>query len=347
MTDLSIIIPVYNVEKYVRRCLESVMAQNHTGIEIECIIVDDCGQDNSMVIVRQMITTYQGSIHFKLVEHENNRGLSAARNTGIRHANGTYLFFVDSDDYITDNCLQLLYDVVKMYREVQIVKGNHIGRVDINVNNIPQGLIDNQSLLQLLYRRKIPVMAWNTLIKSSLVKQWNLSFKEGLIFEDNLWSVELFRHTDYFVFVPDKTYYYEENPNSIMGDRNGTQEPKSYLSHKITIVEALLDSYDDRNYTLYTLYVVSYLMRIFDSIAKDDGKDEVICQQVIKQRNRLFRNTLQNGCFVLVVYELLLFNPFRYLMKFRLYRHNYNRFEYVAYKIAETFEWLHVKSRYR
>ena len=79
MVSISFIIPVYNVEPYVNRCLESVLSQDMTGVNMECIIVDDCGQDHSMELVRQLVDSYNGSIRFMIVEHEKNRGLSAAR----------------------------------------------------------------------------------------------------------------------------------------------------------------------------------------------------------------------------------------------------------------------------
>ena len=78
---LSIIIPVYNVEKYIQRCLESVMSQETDSFETECIIVDDCTPDSSMDIIRKMVNDYQGSISFIFLNHQQNKGLSEARNT--------------------------------------------------------------------------------------------------------------------------------------------------------------------------------------------------------------------------------------------------------------------------
>ena len=82
MTSISIIIPIYNVEPYIASCLHSVMAQTYTG-SIECILVDDCGQDDSIGVAKKVIANYQGPIRFHILHHEHNRGLSAARNTGM------------------------------------------------------------------------------------------------------------------------------------------------------------------------------------------------------------------------------------------------------------------------
>lgn len=89
---ISIIVPVYNVEQYIKECFDSIAAQTYNG-EIECIFVDDCGQDKSVDILEKMIVGYQGGISFSIIHHEHNKGLSGARNTGIRHATGDYLYF--------------------------------------------------------------------------------------------------------------------------------------------------------------------------------------------------------------------------------------------------------------
>ena len=104
---ISIIVPVYNVEQYVNECFDSIAAQTYKG-EIECIFVDDCGQDDSVAILEKLITDYHGAIKFYIVHHEHNKGLSGARNTGIRHAQGDYLYFIDSDDSIKSDCIEKL-----------------------------------------------------------------------------------------------------------------------------------------------------------------------------------------------------------------------------------------------
>lgn len=84
---VSIIIPVYNVAPYIEDCLRSVMRQTYAG-PMECLIVDDCGTDESIHIAERLITEYNGPIHFDILHHNHNRGLSAARNTGIENAVG-------------------------------------------------------------------------------------------------------------------------------------------------------------------------------------------------------------------------------------------------------------------
>ena len=115
---------VYNVEKYVAECLNSVISQTYDHSKIECIIVNDCTTDDSMDIVYEIIKKYDGGMSFIICRHEHNEGVSAARNTGIEVAKGNYIFFIDSDDYIYPNSLELLLNASKIYGYPDMVVGN-------------------------------------------------------------------------------------------------------------------------------------------------------------------------------------------------------------------------------
>lgn len=103
----SIIIPVYNVEPYIRTCLESVKSQSYKE-KIECLIIDDKGADRSITIVQEIVDNYHGNIDFKIFAHSQNKGLSAARNTALDHATGDYILFLDSDDTLVPDALKVI-----------------------------------------------------------------------------------------------------------------------------------------------------------------------------------------------------------------------------------------------
>lgn len=339
---VSIIIPVYKVSNYIERCLRSVM-QQQGDIAMECILVDDCSPDDSMDIIKRLLDGYDGPITFHTTYHKQNLGLSAARNTGIKMAQGDYLFFIDSDDYITDDCLQKLTDVVKNKPEVQVVKGNHVGNGGvIHASRIPQEPLDNDTLLDLVYMGIIPVMAWNTLIRRSLVEKNGLSFRQGLMYEDNLWSVQLFRCTVSFVFVPDETYYYEVNPNSISGAMVGMVQVK-HLLHMVYIIDELLDTFDIEHFIPFTCFINTRIMQMLDCIDKDDSIDEEIRKHILQQRNRLMKYALSHCRIVLALFGLLLYKPFRMFYRFRFFRRNYDCIEYVVCRMAMLFDGLHDK----
>ena len=108
MAKISVVLPIYNVGKYIEKCLESI--QNQTFKDFEAICVDDCGTDNSIEIAQRFI---EKDSRFKLVRHEHNRGLSAARNTGIDMATGEYIVFIDSDDWVEPTLLEKILDGFK------------------------------------------------------------------------------------------------------------------------------------------------------------------------------------------------------------------------------------------
>ena len=218
---ISIVIPVYNVEEYISECMRSVMRQTYKG-EIECILVDDCGNDQSVAVAKDMIADYKGSIDFRIVRHERNRGLSAARNTGTDVATGEYVIYLDSDDYISNNCLEVLSQPL-LEREYDIVVGDleMFGEPkDIVFLTEPTGAtIGNGEIFRKWYvSRRLYMMAWNKLVKASLFKEHDLSFLEGQLHEDELWTYKIASCVQslYVQHIP--TYYYRIRNNSIMGD---------------------------------------------------------------------------------------------------------------------------------
>lgn len=315
------------------------MHQKCKNVHIECILVDDCSPDSSISIVDELIHEYSGNVQFKIVRHNNNLGLSAARNTGIKHASGDYLFFLDSDDYITEDCMQILTDIVKSDPQIEVVRGNHIGRVKINFAKIPPTPINNDTILELFYLSLIPTMAWNTLIKKSIIKKWNISFQLGLLYEDVLWSVHLFRHTNSFLLVPSITYHYEANPESITGDQETPLQYK-HFSHYIVIVDELLNIFDTKHFVPYTRFIVSFLIQMFDCIFKK-GDDYNNYKHVLQLRNRLMIITLKHFRIILAIYELLLFMPVAKLIRYHFFRCHFYRIEKYTYIIAKTFDKLH------
>lgn len=183
---ISVIVPVYQVEDYIEACLTSIVSQDYMG-RIECIIVDDCGTDSSMTKACRFIENYQGRISFSILHHESNKGLSAARNTGIRHAKGDYILFVDSDDRLTLDALSTLYKplssahydmVVGMHQYSGLWKGtcSSFRKTILHGSDMPF--------------KDIPGCVWNKLIRTSFIKENQLFFFEGIVFEDDLWSFQ-------------------------------------------------------------------------------------------------------------------------------------------------------------
>ena len=215
---VSIIIPIYNVEPFVEKCLKSVMDQTYKG-PMECLIVDDCGKDGSMNVVERMVASYDGPIRFNVLYHEFNRGLSAARNTGMDNASGDYLFFLDSDDEISEDCIEKL--CAPLSEELyDMVIGNVLTVGDDYVNDylslkLTDGAILRGKEIEKTYRNKWNMCAWNKLYKASFIRQHNLRFKEGIIHEDELWSLQVACLAQSLRAVNHETYTYYVREDSI------------------------------------------------------------------------------------------------------------------------------------
>ncbi len=122
MKEITVVMPVYKVEKYVSECLDSII--NQTFDCFECIIIDDCSPDNSMRLIEEKLAGYKGNISFRIVRNERNEGVSAARNKGIELSRGGYLFFIDSDDMLYENCLEKLWEETKRHPGIDLVQGD-------------------------------------------------------------------------------------------------------------------------------------------------------------------------------------------------------------------------------
>lgn len=219
---ISVVIPVYNVESYIAPCLQSVMDQTYNG-SIECLLVDDCGNDNSMSVVEDMLSKYQGPIDFKVLYHEHNRGLSAARNTGTEAASGEYVYFLDSDDAISPDCLDLMAKVVSDHPEVEVVQGAiesipYKKYYDLELYKTPCFVDDNDWVRFSAYKygERLPVNAFNKLLKKSILEENALTFKEGILNEDVLWSFFLYKRVRFWAVIGEKTYLHYYRQNSIM-----------------------------------------------------------------------------------------------------------------------------------
>ena len=241
--SVSIIVPVYNVEPYVEDCIRSVMRQTYTG-PMECIVVDDCGTDNSIEVVEKLIAEYDGPISFKILHHEHNRGLSAARNTGMDEANGEYLFFLDSDDWLSDDCIEKLISPIISDPAIEIVQGNTIRVPEKRFDTFPikillEHVCSNSEVRSSFFQKaQFIVYVWNKLISRSVIKMNNLKFQEGLLWEDALWHFMLQKYINNVFFVFDITYYYRRRPNSIM---TGT-EAKARIPHFVVLFRTILSN---------------------------------------------------------------------------------------------------------
>lgn len=253
---VSIIIPVYNVAPYVEECIQSVLRQDYKNLEI--IIIDDCGTDNSMELVEKLVKNSSRDI--VILKHDYNKGLSAARNTGIRRATGDYIFFLDSDDFIKSYCISILVKTAKIYINADMVYGSSFspgGYLPENILNRPDldEFYDNRKQIKsmMLNYTKFPLTIWNRLIKRSWLLKHNLFFKEGIVLEDLHWNFYAAKYVTSIALCKKTTHYYRCNPNGIMN----SQEEKIIESGYIILKDWILSL--DRHCLFKQLYSIFHL----------------------------------------------------------------------------------------
>ncbi len=211
--DISVIIPVYNVAHYIEQCIESICIQTcfAEGVEVELILVDDCGTDNSIPLARAILLAHK--LKYSVIKHNKNRGLSAARNTGMEEATGRYVFFLDSDDCISVDCLSKLY-----------AKAESTGADIVYGAYDTFGLVENTTAVS----GKPYVMAWNKLCKRSFLQNKRIAFYEGLLHEDCPWSFEVECKASKIVSVDDVTYHYLIREGSLQTGENFDRHFEAY-----------------------------------------------------------------------------------------------------------------------
>lgn len=214
---VSVIIPVYNVKLYLHRCVQSVLHQTYKDIEV--IIVDDGSTDGSRELCEELATTDNRII----IIHQDNQGLSGARNTGIRHATGEYVIFLDSDDaWMLDNGLELLLEGgnpecdLKVFKNIDFWEKGHSTRSnDYDLDYLNQ-LSDAQVVFShLVQTQALRISACFVLIRRQVLIDNNILFHKGIISEDLSWSLHVWQNIRTVTFLNLDFYGYYHRNDSI------------------------------------------------------------------------------------------------------------------------------------
>ena len=231
MPAISVIVPVYNTQKFLEKCLESIINQTFKDIEIICI--NDGSTDNSMSILNDYS---EKDSRIKII-NQKNAGLSCARNTGINNAKGEYIGFVDSDDWIDLDFFEKLYNAAKNYdadiasagiKRVRSYKWKY--HLKIKEEEVTENT-DRKFVLSDVHEK---CYVWNKIYRLEKIKQFSLYFEAGIYFEDRCFTCEALSKLKRLVVVPDTYYNYWTNPNSIVKSKSTkkTQDAK-YTNEKM------------------------------------------------------------------------------------------------------------------
>ncbi len=256
MPKVSIIVPFYNVERYIEKCLETLV--NQTLEDIEIILVNDGSKDKSIEIVNKFLEKYPE----KLVYFEKeNGGLSDARNYAIPYAKGEYIAFLDSDDYVEKDMYEKMYQLAKEENSDMVecdFYWEYPEKTKIDTGAIYNG---KKEMLE-----KVRVVAWNKLIKREILEKAKIEFPKGYRYEDVEFTYKLIPYLEKVSFLKKPCIHYIQRENSISNSQNErTKEIFDVLDHVIRYYKekGIYDEYKEEIEYIYTRYLLcSSLLRM-------------------------------------------------------------------------------------
>lgn len=279
---ISVIIPVYNVQDYLERCLNSVINQTYKNIEI--ILVNDGSKDNSQSICENYLKKYK---NIRIINQEN-KGLSAARNIGVECSMGEYIVFIDSDDYVDTNYVEYLYKLL-VDNEADISAISPIIVYDNAVNK--EAIYDKRTMVyedmekclsDVLYGKPFGVSAHNKLYKKELIM--NNPYPVGLYHEDELTTYKVIEKCNKVVFGYSKLYYYYQRDDSIMNCKINDVGLKSleYINDNCLLLQNKYPRLKNAAIARNIITNEQYIQKIFKSNHFDVVNYEKIKKHILK-----------------------------------------------------------------
>ena len=256
---VSIVIPIYKVEKFIERCLKSVVKQTYR--EIECILVNDLSPDFSMKIAEEYISKHP-DFNFIIFNQPKNLGLSMARNAGMDLAKGKYIYFLDSDDEITNYAIEHLVDVAEK-TDAQLVLGHSVcineeenwKKDYFPIHSKKEVIEGNSEIFADFTKGQYPVMACDKLTRMDFLMEHKLYFVQDLFSQDVLWSFQSALKLEKVAFLREDTYLYYFHGASIIHNRG-----EKHFGNWITIAQYMDKAYQEEKNPEKKDLILKYLI---------------------------------------------------------------------------------------
>ena len=286
MPKVSVLVPIYNVEKYLEKCINSLLSQTLEDIQI--ILVNDGSKDNSGTIAKKYAEKNKDKVIY--VEKENG-GLSDARNYGLKYATGDFVAFLDSDDYIEKNAYEEMYNKA-IEENADYVECDFIWEYPNKAKIDKQYKYQNKKEMLSFVR----VVAWNKLIKRSLIIEHNLEFPKGLRYEDVEFTYKLIPYINKFAYVDKPFIHYVQREGSIANVQNErTAEIFTVLDEVIEFYKKnnIYEEYKEELEYNYARYLLCSSLKRMCKI-KDKKTRKELLQKTWKKLNCNFPNWKKN-----------------------------------------------------
>lgn len=275
---VSIIIPVYKVQDYISECIDSILKQSYRHLEI--ILIDDAGGDDSIKIAEDLLTP--SDLRWFVIKHEKNQGCSVARNDGIDKAHGEYIYLLDADDWIAENCIEKFIESAKTY-DADIVYSNHIdiiGGVQYPSIRTSDTYLFSESPIDSMIEYKTTGMAGNIFIRNQFYVDSGVRFTPNIRGEDAPWSFSIIIRAKRISFVPDMLYYYRRWDGSFTCSK-GTDKFKLECAFKVIKLisneSTAFDLWKRSDFRLwYVRNIFSFFSKVFNSVLTAREKRELL-----------------------------------------------------------------------
>ncbi|NRO18923.1 glycosyltransferase family 2 protein [Lactobacillus helveticus] len=262
---LSIVIPIYNVEKYVKACLTSILANRSSSFDIEIILVDDGSTDHS----GNICDAYSRRYEFIKTIHQTNKGLAVARNAGINYATGKWITFIDSDDEVEKDYLNIIFDLIKLNQDIVLFKyktmvyDNRKATRNTANNTVSHAKsISKSKAMYYLTTEEWGNFAWNKLYKRKLFK--TIKYPADKNFEDIATTFKLFEKASSIMICNNAIYMYRIRANSITNSTNSVNRLKN-IKDSIEARKHQIDFFKKNNYIKAARNANCYLLSTYFS----------------------------------------------------------------------------------
>jgi len=269
---ISVIVPVYNVEKYIKKGIESLLAQSYQNIEI--ILVDDGSPDNSPAILDQY-TKKDSRIK---VLHQKNQGVSTARNNGIKISNGEYILFVDGDDYVGKDYVEFFYKLISQKSADIAVNYDLFSALNSSHNHHEKEEVESpDQIIEDIYLGKMNVAVWNKMYKKSFLEKNNIRFNPKIWYgEGMLFNIECLSSTKKIAVGSRKVYYQVYNQNSAM--RSFNMESNLCGIRSLELQKKYLDKKNKKLIRAWEYHLRCFNRSILTGIIKTNSKKKYYSQ---------------------------------------------------------------------
>lgn len=276
---ISVIVPIYKVEKYLCKCVDSIINQTYKNLEI--ILVDDGSPDNCGAICDD----YAKKDSRITVVHKENGGLSDARNAGMKIATGEYVSFIDSDDYISEDFIETLYNI-SVNENSDIVECNLYRFREQDIIEVSESPLKNETfetekaLAMLIQENEFHQHVWNKLYKSDIALK--VPFEKGKLNEDEFWTYQIFGQAKKVSKVNKEMYFYLQRETSIMGNNYNLRRLDA-LEAKLNRQKYIEDKFSEIS-TISKIDLYGTVMFAYQSVLKFmSGTDKKRAKSIIKK----------------------------------------------------------------